>query len=114
MKMNFEETKHFQKDYRKLKKKYRSLADDLYVFKNIISVMPLGNSKHFTILHHTGDIYIIKSRLFCRYLKGSLLSIVYSYFREEKIICFLELYFKGDRESEDKERIEEYLRSLEH
>ena len=109
MKMNFEETNYFQKDCRKLEKKYRSLPDDLDVFKNIISVMPLGNSRHFSILRRAGDIYIIKARLFCRYLRGSSLRVTHAYIEAERRISFLQLFFKGDRENEDMERIEEYL-----
>jgi mRNA-degrading endonuclease RelE of RelBE toxin-antitoxin system len=112
MKMKFEETRNFQKDFKRLEKKYRSLSDDLSVFRNIISIIPLGNSKHFNILNQTGDSYIVKARLFCRYLKGSSLRIIYSYIKSDNSICFIELYFKGDRENENKNRIEEYLKSL--
>ena len=112
MKMRFEETRHFQKDFKSLNKKYRSLSEDLSVFKSIVTVVPLGNSKHFTIIIQTRETYIIKARLFCRYLKGSSLRIIYSYVQKENIICFIELYFKGDRKNESRERIEEYLKSL--
>ena len=112
--MNFEETRHFQKDLKRLEKKYRSLTDDLSVFRDIITVIPMGNNKHFTVLVQAGDIYIIKARLFCRYLKGSSLRIIYAYNKIKNAICFIEVYFKGDSENENRERIEEYLKSLGH
>lgn len=112
MKMKFEETRQFQKDYKRLEKKYMSISEDLKVFRNIISIIPLGNSKHFTILTQTGDIYILKARLFCRYLKGSSLRTVYAFNKTKSNICFIEVYLKGNKENESKERIEEYLRSL--
>jgi hypothetical protein len=112
MKMNFEETGYFRKECKRLGKKYKSLEEDLGVFKKIISVIPLGNSKHFTVLIQAGDAYIIKARLFCRYLKGSSLRIIYSYIKSENDVCFIELYFKGEKENESKERIDEYLKSL--
>jgi hypothetical protein len=113
MKMKFEETRQFQKDCKRLEKKYKSISEDLNVFRNIILVIPMGNSKHFAVLTQIGDIYIIKARLFCRYLKGSSLRIIYAYKKTKGVISFIEVYFKGDKENESKEKIEEYLKSLE-
>ena len=57
----------------------------------------------------TESLCIVKARLFCRYLKGTSLRIIYSYFEQEQKIEFIELYFKGDKDNEDRERIKEYL-----
>ncbi|MBL7156015.1 MAG: hypothetical protein ISS87_00205 [Candidatus Pacebacteria bacterium] len=110
--MNFNELLKFKKEFKQFTKKYKSLNSDLREFKNIISIMPLGNSKHFNIITQTANTKIIKARFFCRYLKGSSLRIIYSYIEEEKRIDFIEIYFKGDKENEDRERIKEYLKSL--
>jgi len=109
--MNFNELPEFQKEFKRLGKKYKSLPDDLQEFCNVISVIPLGNSKHFNVITQTEILRILKARLFCRYLKGSSLRIVYSYFEQEGCIEFIELYFKGDKENENRERIKEYLRN---
>jgi F420-0:gamma-glutamyl ligase-like protein len=109
--MNFNELPEFQKELKRLSKKYKSLPDDLQEFCNVVTIVPLGNSKHFNIITQTGLFCIIKARLFCRYLKGTSLRIVYSYFEREQRIEFIELYFKGDKENEDRERIKEYLRN---
>ena len=107
--MNFDELPEFQKEIKRLAKKYKSLPEDLQEFCNVVSVVPFGNSKHFNIMIQTESLCIVKARLFCRYLKGTSLRIIYSYFEQEQKIEFIELYFKGDKDNEDRERIKEYL-----
>lgn len=108
--MNFRITAKFQAELKRLTKKYRSLPEDIEEFERIVSTIPLGNSRHFAILHREENLYIIKARLFCRYLKGSsYLRIVYAYYEKKATIELIELYFKGEREREDQQRIEEYL-----
>ena len=109
--MNFNELPEFQKEFKRLGKKYKSLPDDLQEFCNVISVIPLGNSKHFHVIAQTELFCVVKARLFCRYLKGTSLRIVYSYFKQKQCIEFIELYFKGDKGNENCERIKEYLKN---
>ena len=100
--MNFNELPEFSKEFKRFFKKYRSLVDDLEEFKHIIIVMPLGNSKHFNILTKNEHCAIIKARLFCRYLKGSsLLRVIYAFHCINLKIDFIEIYFKGEKKSED-------------
>jgi len=112
--MNFNELPKFQKEFKRLRRKYKSLSEDLQEFCNVVSVVPLGNSKHFNVITQTELLYIIKARFFCRYLKGTSLRIIYSYFEQEQRIEFIELYFKGDKENEDRERIREYLKNYQN
>jgi len=109
--MNFNELPEFTKKCKQLAKKYKSLPNDLQEFKSVVNVVPLGNSKHFNIITQTENVKIIKARLFCRYLKGSSLRVIYSYIEEQEKIEFIEMYFKGDKENEDKGRIKQYLKS---
>ncbi len=111
--MNFNETNEFQKDFKKLSKKYKSLKDDLVEFKKVVAEFPLGTSRHFVILHSREEIKILKARLFCRYLKGTSLRIIYAYEEEEQTIYFIELYYKGEQTNENKKLIDEFLRHLE-
>lgn len=110
MMTKFNELPEFSKEFKRFSKKYRSLSDDLDEFKKIISVVPLGNSKHFNILTKNERCAIIKARLFCKYLKGSSLRIVYSFYCQSFNFDFIEIYFKGEKENEDCERIREYLK----
>lgn len=107
--MNFDELNKFSKELKRLRKKYKSLPDDLKEFQAVISITPLGNSKHFNVITQTENLHIIKARLFCRYLKGSSLRVIYSYSEREQQIIFVEVYFKGDKENEDRSRIKEHL-----
>ena len=108
--MNFDELPEFTKECKRFARRYKSLSGDLQEFKNVVSVVPLGNSKHFNIVTQTESVKIVKARLFCRYLKGSSLRVIYSYIEEEKKVEFIEMYFKGDKRNEDRERIRRYLK----
>ena len=109
MMITFDELPEFQKDCKRLGKKYESLIDDLKEFRNVVSVVPLGNSKHFIIITQIEVLYIVKARLFCRYLKGSSLRVIYAYLEQEQRIEFIEVYFKGYKENENHDRIMGYL-----
>ena len=118
MKMNFKNTRGFEKDLKKLSKKFQSLNDDLIEFKKVLSASPLGIGKHFNIITKDNSVYIIKARFFCRSLKKKDLRIIYAYVENHQIveiigIEFLEMYFKGNKGNEDKKRIKQYLKSLE-
>lgn len=109
---NFKSTIEFQKDFKKLFKKFKSLDSDLKEFKKVLNEAPLGIGKHFNVITKTDFIYIVKARFFCKNLKKKDLRIIYSHIEEQKKIEFIEMYFKGDKESEDRERIKKYLKSL--
>lgn len=110
--MNFKETPDFQRNLKRLKKKYPSLDEDLAEFKKVISLFPLGRGKHFAMLTEKAGVKIVKARLFCRYLKGSSLRIVYAYCQAEQWIEFIELYAKNEQETESHWLIDSYLKSL--
>ena len=112
MTMNFNELPEFAKEFKRLVKKYKSLSDDLEEFKRVLTVEPLGNSKHFTIITKNDRCTIVKARLFCRYLKGSSLRVIYAFHCNDLKVDFIEIYFKGDKENENRERIKEYLKSF--
>lgn len=115
-KMNFKGTAEFQKDFKRLSKKFRSLASDLIEFKKVLNEAPLGIGKHFNVIIKTDYLYIVKARFFCKSLKKKDLRIIYCYIKNHQIIKivgidFIEIYFKGEKENEDRERIKEYLKN---
>lgn len=110
--MNFKETPEFQRNFKRLKKKYLSLDEDLAEFKKVVSVFPLGRGKHFAVLTEKAGVKIVKARLFCRYLKGDSLRITYAYCEVEQWIEFIELYAKNEQETESSWLIDSYLKSL--
>jgi len=110
--MNFDETGEFSKDFKRLSKKYKSLADDLLEFKKVVLKFPPGTGKHFVVLIEKETVKIIKGHLFCRYLKGSSLRIIYAYCENKHKLEFIQLYFKCGKENEDHNRIKNYLRNF--
>ncbi len=109
-KMNFDELAEFSKEFKRFSKKYKSLFEDLGEFKRIISVVPFGNSKHFSSLVQNEERTVIKARLFCRHLKGSSLRVIYAFRPQNQKIVFIEIYFKGEKADCDHERIKSYLK----
>ena len=109
------ECAEFEKDFKKLSKKFRSLEEDFKTFKNtalkafhkldqanagIVPISDLGIS----------DPKIYKATKFaCKALKGrgaaSGIRVIYAYYPDSDKILFIEIYFKADRENEDRERI---------
>jgi hypothetical protein len=115
--MNFKYTIEFQKDFKKLSKKFRSLDIDLGEFKKVLKEAPLGIGKHFNVITKTSQLYIVKARFFCKSLKKKDLRVIYAYIENSQIIEmvgieFSELYFKGAKENEDNERIMKYLKQF--
>ncbi len=115
--MNFKNFQEFDKDCKKLSKKFKSLDEDLSEFKKVLNKFPLGIGKHFNIIRKTGSIYIIKARFFCKSLKKKDLRIIYAYIKNHQTvemigIEFIEIYFKGDRENENRKRIKNYLKNF--
>ena len=109
-KLQCNELRQFTKEFKKLARKYKSLPDDLARFIKIITAEPPKKSKRVHFITQHESFWIIKARLSCAYLKNSDLRIVFSYFAQERRIDLIEIYFKGDKENEDYERIEKYVK----
>ncbi|MAY84493.1 MAG: hypothetical protein CMP59_10210 [Flavobacteriales bacterium] len=109
--MEFEESKEYKKDLKKLGKRFRSLPDDLKTLEKVLEVEPNQRPPFSFEIHDLGieECVIKVKKIACRSLKGSGrnsgLRLVYAYFEEEGRIMLIELYFKGDKENEDRGRI---------
>ncbi|TCD28231.1 hypothetical protein EZ456_05960 [Pedobacter psychrodurus] len=109
--MLFESLNEFDKDLKKLLKRYRSLHSDLEDVKIILRVRPDERNPFSFQIDNLGiSTCVIKvKKITCDSLKGrgvnSGLRLIYAYFAEEKKIVFIELYHKNDKENEDKQRI---------
>ncbi|MFY9493404.1 MAG: hypothetical protein WAP55_02935 [Minisyncoccia bacterium] len=109
---SFDKISEFEKEFKRFFKKYKTLDDDFEKFKKVLGVTPTGVGKNFIIVHSSAKVKVVKAHLACRALRNNhLLRIIYSYFEQEQQIEFIELYFKGDKENEDRERIKEYLKN---
>lgn len=109
--MKFEELDEFKRDLKKLLKKYQTLEDDLKVVKRDLADEPGAQPPFSYRIEGLGiETCVIKVRkIACRSLKGkgvnSGFRLVYAYFPEEERIVLIELYYKGDKEVENRDRI---------
>ena len=109
---SFDELDVFKKEFKRLFKKHNTLNDDFEKFKKVLAMYPTGVGKNFIIIHSSPKIKIVKAHMACRALRNNhLLRVMYAYFEQEQKIEFIELYFKGDKENENRERIKEYLKN---
>ena len=107
--------KEFQKDFKKLKKRFQTLDSDIENFINIqLKLYHKRKVDNGGIVRVSGlgieypEIYKVK-KFACRSLKGtgsrSGIRIIYAHYPDLDKIEFIEIYYKGDKENEDRERI---------
>lgn len=112
----------FDKDLKRLLKKFRTLEDDIEVAKKnaieLFHLLKVDNNSIEPIPNFCSDeIKICKIKKFaCKALKGrgvqSGIRVIYAYYVSTNTVDFIEIYFKGESENENKERIKEYLSNL--
>lgn len=117
--ISYEVTERFRRDLKRLLKKYRSLEEDLEIAKinaiELFHIMNLDNRSTFPIPDFCSEtIQVHKIKKFaCKALKGSGaisgIRVIYAFHSTIAKVCFIEIYYKGDKENEDRERIKEYL-----
>ncbi len=109
--MIFEELPAWEKDLKRLLKKYRSLIDDIEIVKQVLEIKPDERPPFSYRIDNRGiENCVIKvKKIGSKSLKGrgvnSGLRLVYAYFPEEIRIIFIELYHKNDKQKEDRQRI---------
>ena len=103
-------------DLKKLGKRFRTIEEDLDIFveNELFLYHKLGKDTKgvFQVpgLPVRKGIKIYKARKFaCRSLKGkgvqSGIRVIYTYSEEADAIELIEIYYKGDKENEDRQRI---------
>jgi len=112
----------FKKDLRRLLKRFCSLNEDIERAKvNAIEIYHITKIDNHGIFPIQGfcreSVKILKVKKFsCKSLKGfgvqSGIRIIYAFYPAESKVEFIEIYYKGDKENEDRERIKVYLESL--
>ena len=105
----------FEKEKKKLLKRFRTLDEDLNNFINVQLKLfhKLGIDNN--AVEHLSDLGINEPKIYkvkkfaCKSLKGkgvqSGIRIIYSFFEKADRIEFEEIYYKGDKENEDRDRI---------
>ena len=105
----------FEKDFKKLSKRFRTLEEDFKTFVNTqLNLFHKQGIDNKGVLPISGlgipNPKIYKAKKFaCRSLKGrgvdSGIRVIYAYWEEWDKLEFIEVYFKGDKEIEDRDRI---------
>lgn len=112
----------FAKEFKKLEKKFDTLSEDFAMAKKagieLFHVRGINNQSTFEIPEFMGSEKIYKLRKFaCQSLKGkgvkSGIRIIYAWNNITRHVTFIEIYYKGNKEVEDKDRIKEYLKTKE-
>jgi len=110
-----------ERELRKLLKKFKTLEEDMETFikvqLDLYHKQKIDNSGVFRITNlNIDNPKIYKAKKFaCKSLRGtgvkSGIRIIYAYYEEEDIIEFIEIFFKGDKENEDRQRITRYYKT---
>ena len=108
---HFSQLPEFEKELSKLSKKYRSLEEDLKKLERLLIINPVGMGNNFITTHDEPLVKIVKTRLACKSLRNRSMRVIYAYHDDEVTFVYIELYFKGDKENEDRERIAQYLKN---
>lgn len=105
----------FEKDLKKLVKRFSSLEEDLQTFIKVAMNLFHKQKIDSNAIFHISDLGIKSTKIFkakkfaCKALKGkgvqSGIRVIYAYHEEEDWVEFIEIYFKADKEGEDRERI---------
>lgn len=110
----------FDKDIKKLAKRFKTLGNDLDIFIDkelyLFHKLNIDNKGVFALTGLNLKMpKIYKAKKFaCRSLPGkgvySGIRVIYSYYQEFDKIELIEIYYKGDKENEDRERILRYYK----
>lgn len=109
--MEFSELDEFAKEFKRLRKKHPSFDEDFRNVKEIIECYPKGRGeKHWNLLKRKEPVFIYKIRMRCRSLQSTEIRIIYLYNETKSKITFIEVYYKGEKENEDRERYDSVFR----
>ena len=113
--MEFDSLTEFDKELKRLLRKYRSLNEDIEVLKKYLRITPGNNPPRVIRIPGLGletEIYKVK-HFRCRALnKGcrSGIRVIYAFFPDNPKIIFSEIYYKEKDDTDcDKERIKRYF-----
>ena len=108
--MNFTYLSEFEKDLKRLLKRYISLNEDLNKIKLILEVYPYARPPFsFILFNNPNERSIVKiKKIACLSLRGkgvnAGLRIIYMFNYQLNSIEFIELYHKNDQSTEDQNR----------
>jgi hypothetical protein len=108
----FYQLPEFERELKKLSKKYPSLPSDLEDIRPILLETRTGIGKNFTIISSSPNVDIVKVRILCESLRSRTIRLIYASHKDRIEFMYIEVYFKGDKENEERERIQKYVKEL--
>lgn len=123
--IRFDRTPEFEKDLKKLSKKWRSLPNDIELAKKVITVLyepqkeisldglrqQFFSSNKNTILEESETYEVVKMRLRCKDLRTDAVTrITFIWIKTDSKVLLIELFSKNDKAREDIYRIAKYKR----
>lgn len=125
-KINYSTIAEFDKDFKRLGKRFKTLEKDFNLMKKMLLELhylkgvPAPPRALVDIEGYCSETYKSKKvrKFTCASLKGRggnsgiRVIFVYEKINDEHNITFIEIYFKGDKEIEDKKRLEGYLKNI--
>ena len=126
-KINYSKIPEFERDFKRLGKKFKTLDKDFELMKKMllephfISGFPAPPKALVDIEGFCGEDYKSKKvrRFTCASLKGRggnsgiRVIFVYENVSGKHNITFIEIYFKGEKENENRERLASFLKKIE-
>ena len=119
--INYCSTPEFDKDFKRLLKRFRTLKEDFEIMKKAAietyHLLNIQTQSIVTIQNFCGQNYLSMKvrKMACKSLKGkgvqSGLRVIYVYEPQKEKITFVEIYYKQDQENEDKERLKKLLKN---
>jgi hypothetical protein len=122
--MEYSEISEFKRDLKKLLKRFHTLEEDVENMKKALlepyffqdqEIPVSGILKMESFCGEYYASYKVKS-FACKALKGkgkcSGIRIILIYHKRECKITFIELYFKGDKDNECRERLQAFIKNL--
>jgi len=106
----FSQLPEFEKELKRLSKKYPTLTSDVEDIKAVLISSPTGIGKNFTIIKVLPRVKVVKVRIHCESLRARTVRLIYAYHSDRIEFMYIEVYFKGDKENEDRDRIKQYLK----
>lgn len=120
-KIDYSQTDPFKRDLKRLLKKFETLESDLEVAKrDAIELFHLTKVNNLAVFPIPGfcseEVLICKIKKFaCKALKGrgakSGMRVIYAFHPKKLKVDFIEIYFKADKENEDRERMKIYFQN---
>jgi hypothetical protein len=118
--MNYNRIPEFDRDLKKLLKKFRTLEEDIEKAKTnaieLYHIRKINNLSVFQIpgFHSPGAVFFKLKKFSCKALKGrgvqSGIRIIYAFYPQELSVDFIEIYYKADQANENQERIKAYIK----